>query len=59
MKEAVNTSETSVNFYQSKWRNIPEGSDLHTRRREYLRSQVNNSIEQIRYSEADSRSVRQ
>jgi hypothetical protein len=33
MMEAVNTSETSVN-YQTKWRNTPEDSDLHTRRRE-------------------------
>jgi hypothetical protein len=24
MIEAVSTSETSVNFYQTKWRNIPE-----------------------------------
>jgi hypothetical protein len=32
MMEAVSTSETSVN-YQT-WRNTPEESDLHTRRRE-------------------------
>jgi hypothetical protein len=31
MKEAAGTSETSVNSYQSKWRNNPEDSHLHTR----------------------------
>jgi hypothetical protein len=31
MREAVSTSETSVNFYQSARRNIPEDSHLHTR----------------------------
>jgi hypothetical protein len=38
MIEAVSTSETSVNFYQTTWRNIPEDSHLHTRRRENLKS---------------------
>jgi hypothetical protein len=32
--EAVNTSETSVNFYEITRRSIPEDSHLHTRRRE-------------------------
>jgi hypothetical protein len=38
MMEAVSTSETSVNFYQTARRNIPEDSHLHTRRRENLKS---------------------
>jgi hypothetical protein len=38
MMEAVSTSETSVNFYQTIQRNIPEDNHLHTRRRENLRS---------------------
>jgi hypothetical protein len=36
MMEAVSTSETSVNFYQTTRRNIPEDSHLRTRRRENL-----------------------
>jgi hypothetical protein len=28
MMEAVSTPETSVNFYQATWRNIPEDSHL-------------------------------
>jgi hypothetical protein len=38
MMEAVSTSETSVNFYQTTRRNIPENSHLHTPRRENLQS---------------------
>jgi membrane-bound lytic murein transglycosylase MltF len=38
MMEAVRSSETSVNFYQTTRRNIPEDSHLHTRRRENLKS---------------------
>jgi hypothetical protein len=38
MMEATRTSETLVNFYQTTRRNNPEGSDLHTRRRENLKS---------------------
>jgi hypothetical protein len=37
MEEAVQTSETSVNSYQSTRRYNPEGSHLHTHRRENLR----------------------
>jgi hypothetical protein len=37
--EAVITSETSVNFYQTARRNNPEDSHLHTRRRENLKPQ--------------------
>jgi hypothetical protein len=39
MMEETSTSETSVNFYQTTRRNNPEGSHLHTRRRENLKSQ--------------------
>jgi hypothetical protein len=38
MMEAANTSETSVNFYQTTWPNVPEDSHLHTRRRQNLKS---------------------
>jgi hypothetical protein len=38
MMEAVSTSETSVNFYQSTRRNNSEVSHLHTRCRENLKS---------------------
>jgi hypothetical protein len=38
MMEAVSTSETLVNFYQTTRRNNPEDSHLHTRRRENLKS---------------------
>jgi hypothetical protein len=38
MMEAVSTYETSVNFYQTTRRNIPEDSHLHTRHQENLKS---------------------
>jgi hypothetical protein len=38
--EAASTSETSVNFYQTARRNIPEDSYLHTRRRKNLKSKI-------------------
>jgi hypothetical protein len=38
MMEAASTSETSVNFYQTTRRNIPEDSHLHTHRRENIKS---------------------
>jgi hypothetical protein len=38
MMEAASTCETSVNFYQTTWRNNPEDRHLHTRRRENLKS---------------------
>jgi hypothetical protein len=38
MMEAAGTSETSVNFYKTTRRNIPEDSHLHTRRCENLKS---------------------
>jgi hypothetical protein len=40
LMEAVSTSKTSVNFYQTAPRNIPEGSHLQTRRRENLKSDL-------------------
>jgi hypothetical protein len=40
MIETVYTSETSVKFYQTSRRNIPEDSHLHTRRRENLKSHI-------------------
>jgi hypothetical protein len=38
MMEAASTSETSVNFCRTIWRNNPEDSHLHTRRHENLKS---------------------
>jgi hypothetical protein len=38
LMEAVSTSETSVNLYETTRRDIPEDSHLHTRRRENLKS---------------------
>jgi hypothetical protein len=40
MMEATQTSDTSVNSYQYTRRYNPEGSHLHTRRRENLKSAV-------------------
>jgi hypothetical protein len=37
MMAAANTSETSVNFYQTTWHNNSEDSHLHTRHRENLK----------------------
>jgi hypothetical protein len=34
--EAVRLSETSI-YFETTWRNIPEGCNLHTRRRENLK----------------------
>jgi hypothetical protein len=38
MMEAESTYETSVNFYQTGWRNNPEDSHIHTRHHENLKS---------------------
>jgi hypothetical protein len=38
MMEAVSASETSVSFYRATGRNIPEDSQLYTRRRQNLKS---------------------
>jgi hypothetical protein len=40
MMEAVSNCEMSVNIYQITRRNIPEGSHLHTRRCENLKSHL-------------------
>jgi hypothetical protein len=40
MMEAAGTSETSVNFCQTTWCNIPEDSHLHTRRLDNMKSQL-------------------
>jgi hypothetical protein len=40
MMEAVSTSKTSVNIYQTARRNIPEDSHLHNLRRENLKSHI-------------------
>jgi hypothetical protein len=47
MTEPVNTSETSINFYQTTWRNIPEDSHLHIHRRENLKSHLENLIREL------------
>jgi hypothetical protein len=38
MMEAARTSETLVNFYQTAWCYNPEDTNLHTHRRENLKS---------------------
>jgi hypothetical protein len=38
MMEAASTSETSVNVYQTTWRNNPEDSHIYTSRHENLKS---------------------
>jgi hypothetical protein len=38
MMEAVRTSETSTNIYLTTQQYIPEDSELHTRRREHLKT---------------------
>jgi hypothetical protein len=40
MMEALNTSETLVNFYQNTRRNSPENSHLHTRHHDNLKSHM-------------------
>jgi hypothetical protein len=42
MMEAASTSETSVNIYQTTPRYNPEDSHLHIRRRENLKSYLDN-----------------
>jgi hypothetical protein len=41
---AASTSETSVNIHQTKRRNNPEDSHLHSRRRENLKSHLSISF---------------
>jgi hypothetical protein len=40
MMEAASTSETSVYFYRTTWRNNPEDSHLHTCHYENLKSHI-------------------
>jgi hypothetical protein len=47
MMEAASTSETSITFYQTTWRNNPEDSHLCTRRRENLKSDENIALLQL------------
>jgi hypothetical protein len=44
MMEAARTSETLVNFYQTTRRYNPEDSNLHTRRRENLKSYLGRKV---------------
>jgi hypothetical protein len=44
LMEAVSTSETLVNFYQTTRGNIPEDSHLHIPRRENLKSHLVTSV---------------
>jgi hypothetical protein len=53
----ASTSETSVNFYQTKLCNNPEGSHLHTRRRENLKSHNHPAIRNCRSITCSSNSV--
>jgi hypothetical protein len=46
MMEAVRTSETSVKFNVTTWRYIPEDSELHTCRRENLKSHARDTYRQ-------------
>jgi hypothetical protein len=44
LMKAVRTSETSVNIYQATRRNNPDDSNLHTRRRENLKSHLGHNV---------------
>jgi hypothetical protein len=44
MMQAVRTSETSVYYKETQRSNIPEGSNLHTRRRVNLKSHVKSYV---------------
>jgi hypothetical protein len=50
--EAITSSETSINIYQTACRNIPEGSRLHTRR-ENVKSHIFFSILRDRQFKGD------
>jgi hypothetical protein len=43
MMEAARTSETTVDIQLRTWQYIPEDSELHTRRRENLKSHIDKS----------------
>jgi hypothetical protein len=55
--EAASTSKTSVNFYQTTRRNIPEDSHLHTHRRENRKYQQILDIIIVLYNEKVKRFV--
>jgi hypothetical protein len=63
MMEAVSASETSVSTYQTKQRNIPEDSHLHTRRRKNLKSHLficvlfNDAVSSSDYIESNVRII--
>jgi hypothetical protein len=40
VSEVLPASQESVNFYDTTWRNIPEGSHIHVRFREDLKSDL-------------------
>jgi hypothetical protein len=42
--EAADISETSVNFYQTRWHNNPEDSYLHVQLRENLKSHIQDCL---------------
>jgi hypothetical protein len=44
LMEKARTSETSVYSNETTWRYIPEGSHLHTRRRENLKSHISETF---------------
>lgn len=50
MVESVITSETSVNIYQTRQRNIPEDGHLYTRRQESLKSHHIHTLRYRRFS---------
>jgi hypothetical protein len=54
MMEAVHTSETSVNLYQTTRRKISEGCHLHTRHLENLKSHYRNIVPQSSTGGGDS-----
>jgi hypothetical protein len=49
--EAVSTSEMSAKFCYTKWRNIPEDRERHTRRRQELKSQIALKMENVKIAE--------
>jgi hypothetical protein len=52
MMKAVSTPETSVNFYKTTRRNISEDGNLHTSRRENMKSRLSKISFNIIYPQA-------
>jgi hypothetical protein len=48
MRQQAETSETSVNFYETKRHKIPENIHLHTLRRENLKSKKSLTVVNLR-----------